>query len=149
MKKYYLPILLFILSVLISVIFIITASGRRLSDTENILFQIFALSLGIGSSYLFGTISAKDAALEIIKPHARSSFRRLVSLYKSLGRLIQTINDRKSQNDVASYSAALDLVEAVAIEQLASAGDAMEDWRDIVPEEVDELVKRIENREII
>jgi hypothetical protein len=135
--------------VLISVIFIITASGRRLSDTENILFQIFALSLGIGSSYLFGTISAKDAALEIIKPHARSSFRRLVSLYKSLGRLIQTINDRKSQNDVASYSAALDLVEAVAIEQLASAGDAMEDWRDIVPEEVDELVKRIENREII
>jgi len=149
MKKYNLPILLFILSVLIAVFFIMTASGRRLSDLENILFQIFTLSTGVGSSYLFGKISAKETALEIIKPHARSSFRRLVSLYKSLGRLIQTINDRKSQNDVASYSAVLDLVEAVAIEQLASAGDAMEDWRDIVPEEVDELMKRIENREII
>ena len=33
-------------------------------------------------------------------------------------------------------------LEAIVIEQLSSADDAIEDWRDIVPEEVKELDQR-------
>ena len=34
-------------------------------------------------------------------------------------------------------------IEVIVIEQLATADDALEDWRDIVPEEVDELSRKL------
>jgi hypothetical protein len=38
---------------------------------------------------------------------------------------------------------ALARLEAIVIEQLATADDALEDWRDIVPEDVKELRGRL------
>lgn len=147
LKKYTVPILLFLVSILVVAVFLVTANRRHLSDTENVLFQIFSLSAGIVSSYLFGRMSAKDTALEIIKPHSRSAFRRLVSLYKSMGRLIRVLRERKAQDTSKNPEATLDLVEAIVVEQISYADDAMEDWRDVVPEEVDELLKRLKSKE--
>ena len=39
---------------------------------------------------------------------------------------------------------ALARLEAIVIEQLATADDALEDWRDIVPEDVEELTKNFD-----
>ena len=55
------------------------SSARSLTSLENTLLQFFALLFGLVGSYFIGKNSAKDAAYEIIKPHAKSVFRRLIS----------------------------------------------------------------------
>lgn len=119
------------------------ATQRHLSDLENILLQTFSLLFGLVGSYYFGKQSANDAAKEIIKPHARSAFRRLISLYESLHRVGVEIENSKNSNEPQSETLTLAKLESIVIEQLATADDALEDWRDIVPEEVAELTQRL------
>jgi hypothetical protein len=119
------------------------ATQRELSGLENVLLQTFSLIFGLVGSYYFGKQSTNDAAKEIIKPHARSAFRRLLSLYKSLHRVAVEIENSKNSNAPQYESVTLAKLEAIIIEQLATADDALEDWRDIVPEEVTELIERL------
>ena len=44
-------------------------------------------------------------------------------------------------------SSKIKIIRAIAIEQIETANDAMEDWQDIVPESVDELRKKMEINE--
>jgi len=129
-----------LLSVLISVAFLVMASTRDLTALENTLLQVFSLGLGLVGSYIMGKESAQSTAKDIIKPHARSAFRRLLSLYKSLSRLafaIQTARSAAPGN--AEAVAILDRLDAIVTEQIGTADDALEDWNDIVPEEVANL----------
>ena len=93
-------------------------------------------ALGLIGSYIFGKNSALENANEVIKPHARSAFRRLLSLYQSLSRVAFTIDDCRNSGD---YKLTVEKLESIVIEQLATADDAIEDWADIVPAEVNEL----------
>ena len=88
-----------------------------------------------------GRQSAREAAREIIKPHARSAFRRLLSLYQSLSRVATTIESSQS-DESPEYPVIIAKIEAIVVEQLNTADDALEDWRDIVPEDVKELGTR-------
>ena len=127
-------------AILVSIIFMIVAAYRDLTALENVLLQVFSLGFGLLGSYVVGRESARDAAREMVKPHARSAFRRLLSLYGSLSRLayaIQTI--RSDGNAHLDTMRVLDKLEAIVVEQIATADDALEDWRDIVPEDVAEL----------
>jgi hypothetical protein len=129
-----------VLSVLIAVAFLVMASERDLTALENTLLQVFSLGLGLVGSYIMGKESAQATAKDIIKPHARSAFRRLLSLYKSLSRLafaIQTARSGAPGNPEAI--AILDRLDAIVTEQIGTADDALEDWNDIVPEEVASL----------
>ena len=81
------------------------------------------------------------AGREVIKPHARSAFRRLFSLYMSISRVASIISMSK---DPENSHGTLGKVEVIVREQLATADDALEDWRDIVPEEVDELSRKLQ-----
>ena len=95
------------------------------------------MSLGIGASYAYGRESALQAGKELIKPVAKSAFRRLNSLYQSLSRIGKAISeDRSRVEDAPEALAVLDKLSAIVVEQIAQAGDAIEDWKDIVPEEV-------------
>src|SRR5689334_19135998 len=51
------------------------------------LLQGITLIFGAVGSFLSGKASARDAGAEMIRPHARSAFRRVTSLYAALGRL--------------------------------------------------------------
>lgn len=135
-------ITLIILAIMVAIIQIFISSQRQLSSLENTLLQIFSLLLSFIGSYLIGKHSATDAAKEIIKPHARSAFRRLMSLYTSLSRVAIEIARSKEHQ---SKEITLERMEVIVIEQLATADDALEDWRDIIPEETDELIKKIKN----
>jgi hypothetical protein len=44
------------------------------------------------------------------------------------------------ENDV------LRTIQAIVIEQIATADDALEDWRDIIPEDVKEVEKRMSEK---
>ena len=76
--------------------------------------------------------------MEVIKPHARSAFRRVTALYQSLYRLSNRIEELNRENP----DNRLELIQALVHEQIATGQDAMEDWRDIVPEDVEEIERR-------
>jgi hypothetical protein len=144
-------IVLIVASISVAVIFSIVAMYRSLTGLENVLLQVFSLGIGLIGSYVLGRESAGEAAKAILKPHARSAFRRLLSLYQSLSRLAVSIQNARPDADPVN-SSILNKLEAIVIEQIATADDAIEDWRDIVPEDVEELhaklaARRMENKE--
>ncbi len=141
-------IILVALAICIATVFLFIASHRVLSSLENILFQIFSLGVGLVGSYILGKQSALKAARDLLKPHARSAFRRLVSLYRGLTRDIIAIRAARPVNVSEPIAASiLDKLEGMFIEQIGTADDAMEDWRDIVPEDVEELRAQLKPRD--
>ena len=138
----YVAIALLIICVLVASLFVYTATSRVLTPLEGVILQLFTLLAGLGGSVILGHQSARKAAREIIKPHARSAFRRLLSLYQSLARVAATIDSSQDFESPEENQVTLAKLEAIVVEQLASADDAIEDWKDIVPEDVKDLDQR-------
>lgn len=139
---------LVVAAVIFSILMVRDADDAKLSDLELTLFQSIALGLGLLGSFWVGRTSASAAAEDVIRPHARSAFRRLLSLYRALARLLDSVDARRAflrrvaEDDVVSVDhveQALDLLATQVTEQIGTANDAMEDWRDLVPDEVEEV----------
>ena len=137
---YFAAAVLLLLGLGVSGFFVYEATARTITPLEGVLFQFFALVAGLTGSFIFGKQSARAAAREIIKPHARSAFRRLASLYLGLSTIARVI---KAARNLRSDSVELAELDGLVMGQLATADDALEDWRDIVPEELDDLRKRL------
>ena len=135
-------IVLIVISLALLSFFVYVAATRNLSSLESVLLQIISLGIGIGVSFFVGQQSAQKTAREIIKPHARSAFRRLLSLYHSLSRAGTAIESAQTSDSHENYQVALARLEEIVTEQLSTADDALEDWRDIVPEDVEELEQK-------
>lgn len=114
------------------------ASSRQLTPLEDVLFQILILAAGISGSFIVGRISASSAARDVIRPHARSAFRRVFSLYKSLYNLSDRIETMRRDNP----DPRLDVIRATLDAQITTGQDALEDWRDIIKDDVDEILER-------
>ena len=153
--KHALELLLMAGAISISVAMILVATHRRLTAVEGVLFQAIALVLGVLASYIFARQSVRAAAAESVRQHARSAFRRVLSLYEGLRRFgIQIEARRRFLHGIARQNrglvptehvdAALDLLRAQVTEQIGTANDAAEDWRDLVPDEVAEVERRAE-----
>lgn len=142
-QEKWIPLFLICVAFVVAGFSIYIATQRTLTSLENTLLQAFSLIAGLIGSFYFGKQSAVDAARDIIKPHARSAFRRLISLYESLSRVgVEIENSKSNQSELVTIAK----LEAIVIEQLATADDALEDWRDIVPDEVEELRKKLTTR---
>jgi hypothetical protein len=127
------------MSIIVGAIFIYAVTQRTLTGLEGILFQLFIFASGLIGSFLFGKQSAQKAAKEIIKPHARSAFRRLISLYRGLSRIATVIVNSSSTE--ADKKVTVAKIEEIVISQIATADDALKDWEDVVPEDVEEIKK--------
>lgn len=138
-----LSISLLIISIMGAVYFVYTATSRQLTDIEGVYLQAITWVTGIVASLVFGRMSSRAAAREVIRPHARSSFRRMISLYHSISRVANTVAEAQESDNLDTNSVALSRIEAIVVEQLSTADDAIEAWRDIVPEDVEDLGKRI------
>src|SRR6476660_1158590 len=116
------------LSISIAIVFTVVASSRPLTPLEGTLLQGLSLLAGLAGSYIFGTISARDTARDLIKPHARSAFRRVLALYMSLSRLARAIDSSGTQararNEPDGGFTPFDTLQAIVVEQIATAGDA-------------------------
>ncbi len=136
-------------SLSVAVIFIVISSMRSLSTLENTLLQVLSLGLGLTGSFVVGRDDSKENAQDMIKPHAKSAFRRVLSLYNSLSRLASAIEQQKQSligNDDGIHS--LEKLQGIVIEQISTADDALEDWKDILPDELSKL-KISSKRELI
>ena len=133
------------LGILALLILVYIAATRDLSGLESVLLQIILLAIGGGVSFFAGHRSAREAAEEIIKPHARSAFRRLLSLYLSLQRAAAEIKSSQISELHEDHQVVLAKLDAIVTEQLATADDALDDWNDIVPEDVAELKQKLQS----
>ena len=133
--------LLILSSVGISIFVAYTSTTRMLTGLESTLWQIFTFAAGLSGSFIFGRQSARETAREIIRPHARSAFRRVLFLYRSLARASATIKSSQAPESDEDSQVTLAKLDTIVTEQLAAADDALEDWRDIVPDDVKELTK--------
>ena len=138
--------LLILVAIGISALVVYITTTRALTTVESILWQVFVLTAGLAGSFIFGRQSAKEAAKEMIKPHARSAFRRLVSLYESLSRASTVIEMTESSESSEDIRVTIAKLDTIVTEQLSTADDALEDWNDIVPEDVEELKQKLESK---
>ena len=131
-------LVLVVVSVGVSALMINVASHREVSSVESILFQVVILGTGLSGSFLFGRSSAVDTARDVIRPHARSAFRRVLSLHKIMYDLSVRIEGFQQEG----HDPRLDVIRAVVDGQIVTGKDALEDWRDIIPNDVDEMLER-------
>jgi len=115
-----------------------------LTAIESILWQVFVLTAGIAGSFIFGRQSARETAKEMIKSHAKSAFRRLRSLYENLSRAATVIQSGQVTDSQENNQVTLARLEEIVATQLITADHALEDWNDIVPEEVEELKQELQ-----
>ena len=129
---------LWALFVIALVAMIVVSSMRQLSQLEVLLLQVVTLATGLLGSYRFGRNAAQHAAYDVIRPHARSALRSILTLHDSLYRLSHRIESMKSEAD----DPRLDLVQAIVEEQIPLGISAVEDWRDVAPLDVDEVIQQ-------
>ncbi len=140
-----LPVILLSAAVAVSTGSVVLAAARSPTALEFALLQSISLALGIFGSYIFGKHSAREASRELLQPHARSAFRRLVSLSGGMSRLAQIIETSRASNH-SSGTVILEVLHAMVIEQISTAADSLEDWRDVVPDAVAELEAKARDR---
>ena len=54
-------------------------SGESLTALEVALFQVLSLGVGLLGSFFVGRFSAAEAARDVIRPHARSALRTILT----------------------------------------------------------------------
>ena len=115
----------------------VVASLRDLSPLEAVLFQIIGLGVslsgGLYGSYKFGQNSAAN------KQFARSALRSVMVLYRSIEGLYDYIGRRGAPD--GERSAILQLL----VTQMDVAQSAIADWRDIIPEDFEDVGGTLEH----
>ena len=119
------------------VVVIVLSSISPLHPSVQYVFQVITLAAGVLGSYRFGRHSARDAAYDVIRPHARSALRSVLTLHDSLQRLARRIEGLKTD----SADRGLDLIQAIVEEQIPLGSSAVEDWRDVAPDDVEEVIR--------
>ena len=130
---------LVLFSVAVAVTMILVSSSRPLSTLETILFQMLIWLTGLYGSFRFGRSSEMKSARESIRLHARPAFRRALELYYRLYDLSNEIESLKRKG--ADHR--LDIIQAIVNEQIRTGNSTIEDWRDIIPDDVDDVATRL------
>lgn len=102
-------------------------SRGPLSGEAEAIGELAALVGGIAGSFL--------ASRSALRSHARSAFRRLLSMYNGLGEIAR-ISVCESPEE---HESALATIGAIASVHYGTARDALEDWSDLAPQQVAEL----------
>lgn len=142
LSKQGVPLLIIAGAIALAVAMVNVSATRPLSTLELMLWQVVSLALGLWGSYWFGRNAAKDSARDVIRPHARSAVRSLLGLRDSLYRLSYRIEDCQYEDGTPE----LDIIQAIVEEQIPISDSAIEDWRDITPEDVAEIIRWWENK---
>jgi hypothetical protein len=122
----------------------VAVSTRKHATTLEIgLYNFIALAVGIGVSYWVGQRSAEKAAADVAKPHGLKAVRRLRNTAAALQDLSTAIDDYGGRvHDLAMrkklepeyIELAFDSLTRQSVGPLRTVVDALDDWRDVVPE---------------
>ena len=133
LSQYVLPILFCLVALGATIAFLVISSLRAFSNFENVLFQlIIAIFSFIGSAWLGYIFSANSN-----KKNCFSPFRRMCSLYTSIGRVKNLSESYTSENGEIIIAQ----ISAITNEQISATKDALADWQDLIGK--DELMKQM------
>jgi hypothetical protein len=131
---------------------IVFTTGDKMTNRERGLLQFIFFAAGAVVAVDVGRQSIKAGARDLLRAHGKKAVRRIVTLaggLQDLASVIQKersrIDDRSPGDETVSASeieGTLDTLEMQTRGQLRMVADAIEDWRDVVPEDVEELEKR-------
>lgn len=154
-KRISIPLLLGIgalaLVALLALTILITGDEES-TKLENGLLQFISFVITVAISVGIGYFSAKEQGRGILKPHGRKSVRRIVNLgdgVRAFGTTIETErarfkhrSDQDGHIDVFEVERTLDVLYGQLEGQIRTVNDAIEDWRDVVPEDVAAIEER-------
>ncbi len=141
-------------SIVLAVLVVVVDSQKSPDRLAAALLQGMAILFGTIGSYVFGRVSARESARDLVKQPARSAFRRVRTLYEALGRqrlsisahLLRLESLRVATDpqfiDFEHVRASLTSLDTMVVEQLSTADDALEDWRDLAPDEVADIQRQ-------
>lgn len=132
-------VLVLLLGVALAVTTVMVAVHTPPNALASGLLQAFTFIVALIGAYIFAKPAAEVAAKDVIKAHARSAFRRQIGLYRGLGRLIDEIDSQVTEAADDSSKLRLKILRAMIVEQAGMSGDALSDWRDLVPEDVAQI----------
>jgi hypothetical protein len=145
-----------LLLVLLGLTIAVTGKAKP-TGLENGLLQFIFFASSVAVALLLGYLSAKEQAKEIVRPHGRKAVRRIVTLgtqIRSLGSVIQVERERLAHQAQAGkgleayeVEKTLEVLSTQLEGQLRTIDDSIEDWRDVVPEEVSALEERAKEAE--
>jgi hypothetical protein len=128
--------------------------GKQLGPVASAVLQGASVVLSIYGAIVF-TQEGND---QHVKAAAKASARRVLVNYAMLGRLAITISDLRQSLRIYSQdkgSLDPDLVDMAlngfqeqVTSQISWADAAVQDWRDLAPDEVDEEVKKMGERQV-
>lgn len=125
---------------------ILVTGNRHSTKLENGLLQFVAFAISTAIAIAIGYISAREQAKEIVRPHGRKAVRRIVTLGSGIQSFRSILeSERERMEHQASQSGQIQAFEVQKTFEVLSSQvggqlrvveDAIEDWRDVVPEEV-------------
>ena len=134
------------LSIALVVICAIVAVTGEPTALEATAFQFVSIALGWGGSYLVGRQASRKVAQAHLRPHLRSSFRRLVAQSFALSRCAHIA----AQSRPGDAETALAIISEVLVGQIVAAGDALADWEELDPDAVARLKESMnEKRKVL
>jgi hypothetical protein len=115
------------------------------------ILQVATFAVGIWASYVFGQVSARDVAKDIIAPHAGAAIRRARSLHRALdqqrvvlGEIYEGLSAEAQPGpngsqvvDLAAARWAIIGVQNAVRAQMLTASDALQDWSDLLDDGVE------------
>jgi hypothetical protein len=149
------------LSVVLGGVTVWVGTQKNPSGLAVALLQGITLVFGTVGAFVLGKDASSAAARELVRPHARSAFRRVQNLYRGLSRQQEVIAlEQMRLREVSELNddgmipfeqarASLFALGYMVIEQISTADDALEDWRDLVPDEVEAIEAAGRRREEI
>lgn len=135
------------IALIAAVLTVIVGASRQPNPLAASLLQAITVVLGVAGSVSIGREQSLASAREEIRLPAASAFRRVRNLYKALGRqreAIGAVEIRIAEQVEASgqvvhfahVQSALAHLSDMVTEQIETSADSLEDWRDLVPDEV-------------
>jgi hypothetical protein len=147
-REWLLPSAVVLVSVVLAVVTVIVGTQPEPNKFATSLLQGMVIVLSTWGAFVFGKVAARKAAADVVRPHARSGFRRVRNLYAALGRQRNAVADQLVRLDSVRdpdhpelvrfdhVQASLVALGYMVTEQIGTVDDALEDWRDLVPDEV-------------
>ena len=117
------------------------ASIKPLSPLETTLFQIVILLISLGGglfgSYKFGQNSVAN------RHHARSALRSVIMLHRGILQLSRNLASLNARRPDRRFDQLQHFVQLLLIASLT----AIEDWRDVIPDDFEDVGDRFEQPE--
>lgn len=145
-------LLLVVATVAVVILVGLVSLRRELTPLEAGLLQSASLIVGTAATFYVGRLSAQKAGREYVEISARSAIRRVILLYQAIGRYSTRIEVERQRLELRidsdglirweHVSDSLELLNVQIGEQIPTASDAIEGWRDLVPDLVDEALRR-------